>query len=827
VSSGEGGVASLAPRALDPAPAAGDPARRDAGALHEPVSLALSAAGLVFTLSTPLVFVEPLLPAALGAALTALLLLALAAARRGRERLCGTIVTLATWLGATIGAAAGGGLEAPGVPAYGITILAAGVLLGPRAALVAAGLVALSIFAFAGLATAGALSRVVAQTPWSAGFVHVMNFSASAVLIFAALVRLRAARERAERGEARLERLWEQLRASVEDSVAAIAVLQRGRLVYANPRLAQLLERTPEALYALGEAREILVEGDRARADEALGRLLRDEAKGEERRYRLRAAGGREVPVRAYASRATFRGAPAVVLTLLDESVREEAERARDFLRVAMDHAGEGIVVIGADQGVVYTNEAFLKLRGEPAGSPVYASAVDLAGESTEGGEVLREALEALRAQRPYRRRYERPSAEGRAVRDLSIAPIAGEDGRPMGAVGVLRDVTREVELQEQLRQSQKLEAIGQLSAGVAHDFNNYLTAILGFAALLRERVAADAEAAAHVDEIESAAEQAANLTRQLLAFGRQQMVRPRSLDMSRLVADAEPLLRRMVRDDVRLELDLAPDAGAVEADPAQLQQMLLNLAANARDAMPRGGTLRVATERRAFAGGEGRSRPGEYVALRVSDTGEGMLPDVRERVFEPFFTTKQPGEGTGLGLATVHGIVQQAGGTIEVESAPGKGTTFSILFPRCVQAPADAGGGAGAALAPPISGTVLVVEDDAAVRSLAVRALEQTGLRVLAASRGQEALALAAERRQAVDLVVTDVVMPGIDGTEVARRLRERWPDLPVLYVSGYVPPGGARAGEGARERLLPKPFTPAELAAAVRVLLAGARDA
>jgi CheY-like chemotaxis protein len=365
--------------------------------------------------------------------------------------------------------------------------------------------------------------------------------------------------------------------------------------------------------------------------------------------------------------------------------------------------------------------------------------------------------------------------------------------------------------LEDQVRQTQKMEAVGRLAGGVAHDFNNQLTVINGCADLLLDEAPPGEPAHGLADEIRRAGEQAASLTRQLLAFGRRQITAPTILDLNDVVREVEKMLRRLIGEHIELATDLEPAGARVKADPGLMVQLLMNLAVNARDAMPDGGRLTVRTQVI-----KGRVR------LMVADTGVGMDAQTKAHIFEPFFTTKPAGEGTGIGLATVHGIVEQSGGSIAVESAPGSGTTFRIELPSCVDA-LPAPETLRPARAQPVSReTVLLVEDEDLVRSLAQRVLEQRGYRVFAAQGATDALDLHSQIPGRVDLVVTDVVMPGLGGRQLAERLRERQPDLPVLFMSGYTTDDVLRQGIQAEEmHFIQKPFTPDGLARKVRDVL------
>jgi signal transduction histidine kinase/CheY-like chemotaxis protein len=419
-------------------------------------------------------------------------------------------------------------------------------------------------------------------------------------------------------------------------------------------------------------------------------------------------------------------------------------------------------------------------------------------------------------------------AADQMALR-LETCRLRAELARERGQAGKLARVGEKLDAsQAQLVQAQKMEAIGQLAGGVAHDFNNLLTVIGGRSSLLLRRLRPDDPARRDIELIASTADRAASLTRQLLAFSRKQVLQPKPINLNTLVAGVAPMLKRLIGEHIEIVIVPARNLGSVMADPGQMEQVIVNLVVNARDAMPEGGTLRIETSDHevpegGLAAHGGRVPPGPYITVSIQDTGSGMDPATLARIFEPFFTTKAPGKGTGLGLSTVHGIVHQSGGHLAVESAPGRGTTFTIYLPR-IQEPAGAAetrenlrpslvGGAG---------TVLLVEDDEELRRLASDILQAAGYTVVEAGDPLEALVLGEERPGPIDLLLTDMVMPAMRGPELAARLRATRPGLRVLFMSGYADEvaGVGRAGDPA-PAFLPKPFSPHELTTKVREIL------
>jgi nitrogen-specific signal transduction histidine kinase/CheY-like chemotaxis protein len=402
--------------------------------------------------------------------------------------------------------------------------------------------------------------------------------------------------------------------------------------------------------------------------------------------------------------------------------------------------------------------------------------------------------------------------------------------GTTIGAYSLYQDVSDRKALEEQLLQTQKMEAVGRLAGGVAHDFNNLLMVIRGHADLLLESPGPPDSQDRRVKQIQMAAERAASLTQQLLAYSRKHVIAPKVLDLNSIVTEMGKMLPPMIREDI--ELVTVPNAklGRVKADPNQIEQVLMNLAANARDAMPRGGKLTIETADveldEVYTRHHAGVRPGAYVMLAVSDTGCGMDAETRSHIFEPFFTTKEKGKGTGLGLASVYGTVKQSGGYIWVYSEPGHGTTFKVYLPRIEEAVQKVGKSESLPVSLRGSGTVLLVEDEEAVRDLVRESLQQNGYSVLEAKDGAEALQISKQYKGPIHLLLTDVIMPGMNGRELAQGLASSHPDMQILYMSGYTE--NAVVHDGILDlgmALLQKPFTRDQLAQRVREQLDGDR--
>ena len=630
-----------------------------------------------------------------------------------------------------------------------------------------------------------------------------------------------------------LRRSEERLRAIIETEPECVKILSTdGQLLEMNPSGLAMLEAS-----SLAEARSMTLDQYVTPAYRpAFMGLFRKVLGGGSGRLEFEITGLRGTHRWLETSAVPLRDQAGSISGLLgvtrDVTARKRAERAlaesEERFRALIERSSDLLLVVDVAGRITFASPAVVELLG-----PVEA--------------LQREPLERIhpedraRLASTYAELLQRPGSS----RDLTLQ-LKRRDGTwgrfevvvrslvdvpaVAGLVVNARDVTEQRHLQEQLAQAQKLECIGRLAGGVAHDFNNLLVSILGNADFLERGLGPDHPQLEEVREIRQAGERARDLTGQLLAVARRQIIAPRTVDLNEVVREAEKLLRRLIGEDVAVAVRLTPGPWSARADAGQLQQVLLNLAVNARDAMPRGGLLTLETENvvttAAWAAAHPGAAPGPHVLLKVTDTGEGMSEEVQRHLFEPFFTTKAVGKGTGLGLATVYGIVKQAGGQITLRSRPGAGTTFEIHLPRATDPEAPS-------LVTPVRSrrhageTILVVEDDAAVREVTVRALRQAGYQVLVAADPAHALRVYQGAPRPVDLLLTDLIMPGASGREVAAELTARQPALRVLYVSGY--PQDAVSHRGTLERgaaFLPKPFTPASLLVKVGEVLDAPAD-
>jgi two-component system cell cycle sensor histidine kinase/response regulator CckA len=518
---------------------------------------------------------------------------------------------------------------------------------------------------------------------------------------------------------------------------------------------------------------------------------------------------------------------PAIERELREAAERRARRESEATLRTLVDQAPVGIYRSTPAGAFLAANTALARILGydSPADLLTLDMTRDVYADPAERQRLLDRDTYTDREYDEVEATWKRK--DGRRITvQLSVRAVRSATGAVEYYETFVRDVTNERQLAQQLVQAQKMEAVGRLAGGVAHDFNNLLTVILSYSELLLEDRAPGDPEREDIEQIRKAAQAASALTRQLLAFSRQQVLEPKVLDINEVVAGTEKLLGRLLGADVQLTTSFAADLGQVKVDPGQLEQIVMNLAVNARDAMPEGGRLSIETANvdmdEAYVRGHAIAKPGRYVMLAVTDTGTGMDAETQARIFEPFFTTKEAGKGTGLGLATVYGIVNQSGGFIWVYSELGHGTSFKIYLPR-LDAPVERGGGAPAA--PAAAGgseTVLVVEDQSAVRDITRRMLARHGYTVLEAPDGETALRIAAKHHGPIDLLLTDVVMPGLSGRQLATQLVALRPKMRVLYMSGYTDDAIMRHGIlQLGVAYLQKPFTPELLAAKVRGVL------
>ncbi len=497
-----------------------------------------------------------------------------------------------------------------------------------------------------------------------------------------------------------------------------------------------------------------------------------------------------------------------------EERYRDMVENAHDII-YSHDLEGNYTSINKAGERITgYTREEALKLNLAQTVAPEYLEkARQMIASKLADEEVTAYDLEII-------------AKDGHRVAIEVNTRLVYQNGVAVGVQGIARDVTERRQLEEQLRQSQKIEAIGRLAGGIAHDFNNLLTAITGYSDLTLRQLQSESPLRRNIEEIKKAGDRAASLTRQLLAFSRKQVLQPKVLDLNAVVSDMEKMLRRLIGEDIELRTALVPELGSVKADPGQIEQMLMNLAVNARDAMPHGGSLLIETENvylnEGYATRHIAVKPGPYVMLAVSDTGCGMSEETQSRIFEPFFTTKEVGKGTGLGLSTVYGIVKQSGGNIWVYSEVGEGTAFKIYLPRVDEAAQEYKPSHEVEESLDGAEVILLAEDDERVRGLVRAVLEGHGYRVLEAEDGGAALSVSERHEGLIHLLLTDVVMPKLSGRELADQLAQSRPETKVLYMSGYTDESIVHHGVlDANTPFIQKPFEPEALARKVRELL------
>jgi two-component system, cell cycle sensor histidine kinase and response regulator CckA len=509
---------------------------------------------------------------------------------------------------------------------------------------------------------------------------------------------------------------------------------------------------------------------------------------------------------------------------------RKKSESAMNRLAAAVEQTADSVMITDIEGNIQYVNPAFERITGYSKQEALGQNARILKSRKTDAS-VHRELWETISNGAIWVGQLTNKRKNGTLYEErATISPVRDDSGQIVNYIAVKQDTTTQTQLEAQLRQAQKMEAIGQLAGGVAHDFNNLLTVILGYSDLSLERSDSKDSIGRNLGEIKKAAERAASLTRQLLAFSRKQILDERVLDLNVVVSDMYKMLRRLIGEDIVLVTALASDLGKVKADPGQVEQIIMNLTVNARDAMPDGGNVTIDTTNvrltNEYAQEHLPVQPGEYVRLAISDNGTGMDAETQQRIFEPFFTTKELGKGTGLGLSTVYGIVKQTGGFIWVYSEVGKGTTFKIYLPRVDDGEQECKRSSGPKESFQGSETILVVEDEDMVRRLAREVLEMNGYHVLEAANGPAAITVCKEYEQPIQLLLTDVVMPEMSGRELAGHLARLRPEIKVLYMSGYTNDAIVHHGMlDAGISFLQKPFAPNAIARKVREVLSSRR--
>jgi PAS domain S-box-containing protein len=610
-----------------------------------------------------------------------------------------------------------------------------------------------------------------------------------------------------------------------------------GRFLYVSPQIEAALGFTPAEFLATPGLFVAQLHPDDREAVLGLARRLRETGEPFDAEFRVRTRERREVwfSDSARLVRGDGGSAPVVEGFLVDITTRKRAEEAlqrqRAFLRQVIDTSPNFIFAKDRQGRFTLVNQAVAETHGTTVEGLLGKTDADVNPNREEVEAFRRDDLEVMDSgrERVIPEEVVTDAAGKRHWLYTVKRPLLGPDGVAEQVLGVATDITDRKQTEEQLRQSQKMEAIGQLAGGVAHDFNNLLGVITGYSDLLAKDLGPQHAGLRRVEEIRKAADRAAALTRQLLAFSRKQLLQPKVLDLNAVVTDLEKMLRRLIPEDIQVVMSLQEGLGRVKADPGQIEQVIVNLAVNARDAMPKGGKLILETADvdlgdsylRTHAG----ARPGPQVMLAVSDTGHGMDRETQARIFEPFFTTKQAGKGTGLGLSTVYGIVKQSGGYIMVYSEPGRGSTFKVYLPRVDEEVEVPGREATTAAPRPVaSETVLLVEDEGALRSIIREILEDEGYKVLEAANPDEALAASRSHEGPIQLLLTDLVMPRMSGRELARQVAALRPGLKILYMSGYT--NEAVEHHGVLEpgaEFVQKPFTAEGLLRKARRILDG----
>jgi len=657
-------------------------------------------------------------------------------------------------------------------------------------------------------------------------------------LAFTDMAQRVAARERG------LKEAEEKYRSLVEQSLVGVYLLAPDRLLYANRAAAQIFGYEPDEVIGHSVA-GLIHPDDREMVAARIANRTEGRAQVDHYTFRGLTRDGRTIVCEVFGRVVRHENAPCILGTLIDISERARAEQAlresETRFRSVAESANDAMVCADAAGRITFWNQAATTVFGYSEAEVIGESVAMLMPERYRDLHHEGVARHATSRESPVLGRHLQLHGLRRDGTEfpLELSVAQWSVGGEQYYTGIIRDMTEHHELAEQFRHAQKMEAVGRLAGGVAHDFNNLLTAILGYCELLTVELEHELKSGHRslngLEEIRAAGERAASLTRQLLAFSRKQVLQPRRLSVNSVVASIEPMLRRLIGEDVSLVFMPGEGVSDVEADPAQIEQVLVNLVVNARDAMPHGGSILIESDMVDLEAGDpvcGTVPPGRYVALTVTDNGDGIPEHVFPHIFEPFFTTKEVGKGTGLGLSTVYGIVRQSKGYISVKSEPEAGSSFRIYLPplpaECQESAARPplhAEATGSAAEPLPAAVVLVVEDDDQIRALVTSVLARAGYRVLSARHANEAVALAS-RTDRIDLLLTDVIMPGSNGPELAQRLTLDRPAMRVLYISGYTEHPAVRLGALNRGiSFLQKPFAGPVLLRAVRgALEAGA---
>jgi two-component system cell cycle sensor histidine kinase/response regulator CckA len=663
------------------------------------------------------------------------------------------------------------------------------------------------------------MRRLDGTTFWARETVRPQRTAGGDVVVYEGVIEDITERRRAEQllhaSELRYRRLFE----AAKDGILILEA-ETAEIVDVNPFLCDLLSLSREEvlgrkLWEIGPFKDV----------PASKISFRELQLTEYIRYEdlpLKTAKGLKIAVEFVSNVYRVNSGKVIQCNVRDITERKQAAETHAVLARAVEQAAEAILITDPEGAIVYVNPAFERVSGWSSGEALGQNPRILKSGKQDDA-FYRQMWEALAGGAAWTGRLVNRRKDGTLFEEeATISPVRDAAGQIVNYVAVKRDITNETRLEQRLFQAQKMEAVGRLAGGVAHDFNNLLGVITGYGEIVHRHLAGEDPLKGKVEQILKAAERAAGLTRQLLAFGRKQVLQPRILDLNAVVSDMEKMLRRVIGEDIELATLLAPRLGCVRADPGQIEQVLMNLAVNARDAMPEGGQLSIETRNvdldAEYAAAHVPTRPGPYVMLAVTDTGSGMDVATQAHIFEPFFSTKEMGKGTGLGLSTVYGVVKQSEGYVWVYSEVGVGTTFKIYLPRVDEE---------APLAreerprPLLRGTetVLLVEDEASLRELLHEALEANGYSVLVARDGAEALKIADAHAGPIPIMVTDVIMPGMTGPKIVDLVAQTRPGIKVLYISGYSDESVVRHGLiGPGRAFLSKPFGPEILLRRVR---------